>query len=143
MKLRPLATILIVATTTAWGQMPTKQVKPLDKVTVLGLLASGVTSECVAALVKQYGIGFEPEGEYLNTLRGAGRRPSRFQLGGRRQEKGRRYRSKAGPQRVSAVHTPRQAETARHRLPGPFPQLRGGYDEKTSIHQTRMGIAFP
>jgi tetratricopeptide (TPR) repeat protein len=46
--------------------------KPLSQIDVLTLLAGGVTSQRVAALVKQRGIDFEPTDEFSRDLRVAG-----------------------------------------------------------------------
>jgi len=46
--------------------------KPLTKEQVLNLLASGVSHERVAGLVRRRGLNFKPHDEYLDTLRVAG-----------------------------------------------------------------------
>jgi hypothetical protein len=40
----------------------------MDTIRVLALLAGGVTSQRMVMLVQEYGIDFEPTGEYLDVL---------------------------------------------------------------------------
>ena len=64
--------VILVAASLGLGQAPPSPRKPLDQIQVLTLLACGVPSERLAALVNEQGISFEPNEDYLTTLKNVG-----------------------------------------------------------------------
>ena len=64
--------VILVAASLGLVQAPPAQMKPLDQIQVLALLAGGVPSPRVAMLVNERGINFEPNEDYLATLKNVG-----------------------------------------------------------------------
>jgi Flp pilus assembly protein TadD len=64
--------VILVTASLGLAQAPPAQKKPLDQIQVLALLAGGVPSPRVAMLVNERGINFEPNEDYLTTLKNAG-----------------------------------------------------------------------
>ena len=64
--------VILVAASLGLAQTPPAQKKPLDQIQVLALLAGGVPSPRVAMLVNERGISFEPNEDYLATLKNVG-----------------------------------------------------------------------
>jgi hypothetical protein len=64
---------LVLALSIAAQQpVPANTKKPLNVVRVVTLLAGGAQSQSVAMLVKQRGIDFDPQDDYLQQVRSAG-----------------------------------------------------------------------
>ena len=64
--------VILVAASLGLAQAPPAPKKPLDQIQILALLAGGVPSPRVAMLVNERGINFEPNENYLTTLKNVG-----------------------------------------------------------------------
>ena len=64
--------VILVTASLGLAQAPPAQKKPLDQIQVLALLAGEVPSARVALLVNERGISFEPNEDYLTTLKNVG-----------------------------------------------------------------------
>jgi hypothetical protein len=69
---RAFLLVILIAASLGLAQTPSAQKKPLDEGQVLAMLAGGVPSQRIAALVDKRGISFEPTEDYLTTLKKMG-----------------------------------------------------------------------